>query len=275
MAQIQIVVDSTAYFTKEEIKKYDLRVVPLHVTFGDESEPEGFPGEFEDFYNRLVTSSEFPRTSQPSIEAFAQVFEEAVKDGKEVITLVLSSKVSGTFNSASVAAQMVGQDKISVIDSTTAVGNFKALAKRALELSEKGFGRQEIVNIINEEKLRTAVSLTVDNLEYLKRGGRLTSAQAFIGNMLNVKPIIGLIDGALEPIGKVRGKKKAIEHMISIIPDHVKEVTVCHILDEEEAVRVKELIEERFKGIKVYMDIIGPVIGSHLGPKAIGICTRW
>src|SRR5690554_5453961 len=102
MAQIQIVVDSTAYFTKEEIKKYDLRVVPLHVTFGDESEPEGFPGEFEDFYNRLVTSSEFPRTSQPSIEAFAQVFEEAVKDGKEVITLVLSSKVSGTFNSASV-----------------------------------------------------------------------------------------------------------------------------------------------------------------------------
>lgn len=275
MSQIQIVIDSTAYFTKEDIEQYNLVVVPLSVTFSGETKEEGFPGEFDEFYKRLMTSQDFPTTSQPSIDAFAKAYEDALAKGYEVLTIVFSQKLSGTYNSAKAAAMQLGEDKISVVDTATAVGNYKMLVKQAAAMAGKGFSRHQIVEAIDEEKLRTSINLTVDNLEYLKRGGRLSGAHAFIGNLLNVKPIIGLIDGALVPVTKVRGKKKALEYLVNNIPENVKEIIICHILDDEEAAWLKTAIEEKFKNVEIGVDKIGPVIGAHLGPKAIGVCSRW
>lgn len=275
MSNIRIVTDSTAYITKEYADINNIDIVPLLVDFEGNTDYEGYPGEFEEFYEKLKVSESFPKTSQPSTGAFAQVFKKAVEKDEEVIAIVISSKLSGTYNSASVAGEMVASNKISVIDSETTVSNLRILVERAKELAASGVSREEIVNTINEEKKRTGVNLTVDTLEYLKKGGRLSTGRALIGSILNIKPIISLIDGALMPTGKARGKSKAVEMMISNIPDNVTNISICHIFNMEEAEEVKGILEAKYPRLNITIDVIGPVIGSHLGPKAIGICYKW
>lgn len=275
MANIRIVTDSTAYILKEYAKSNNIEIVPLMVDFEGVTSAEGFPGEFEEFFNRLKTSESFPKTSQPSIGAFAQVFKAAVEKGEEVITIVISSKLSGTYNSASAAADMVAPNKISVIDSETSASNLRMFVEMAKELAASGVSREEIVNTINIEKKRTGINLTVDTLEYLKKGGRLSTGQALIGSILNIKPIIALIDGVLVPKGKARGKSKAIEMMISNIPEKVEKISICQIFNMEEALEIKEILKMKYPKVEITIDVLGPVIGAHLGPKAIGICFKW
>ncbi|MBC7960333.1 MAG: DegV family protein [Vallitaleaceae bacterium] len=275
MAKIRIVTDSTAYITKDYAATHDIKIVPLSVSFSGISEDEGYPGEFASYFEKLKNSQDFPTTSQPSIDAFAKVYEAAISEGFEVLTIVLSAKLSGTFSSASVAAEMVGLDKISVIDSETSAGNLKLLVNMALEGARNGLTRKEIVEFLETQKKKTGISLTVDTLDYLKKGGRLSSTQALIGSMLKVRPVIALVDGKLEPVGKVRGKNKALELMMEQIPDTVEKISICHIFALEEALLLKAQLETKFSKAEVVIDELGPVIGSHLGPKAIGICSKW
>lgn len=275
MPNIRIVTDSTGYISKEYANDNNIDIVPLMVDFEGNTSAEGFPGEFEDFFNRLKVSDSFPKTSQPSTGAFAQVFKRAVQNGEEIIAIVISSKLSGTYNSASVAASMVAPNKISVIDSGTSASNLRLLVKRAKELAVAGTSREEIVNIIEKEKKRTGINLTVDKLEYLKRGGRLSAGKAIIGSILNIKPVISLIDGALVEAGKTRGKGRAIEMMISNIPDNVVNISLCHIFNIEEVEEIRDILRAKYPNADITIDELGPVIGSHLGPKAIGICYKW
>lgn len=275
MANIQIVTDSTAYLPRELAREKEIEVVPLAVYFQEQVTNEGFPGEFEPFFEALKTSKDFPTTSQPSVEAFKTVYEKALNCDKEIIVLVISSKLSGTYNSASVAAKMVDENRISVIDSETTAANLRILVERAKELADEGQTRDEIVKIINEEKARMSINLTVDTLDYLKKGGRLTDVQAFIGSILNIRPIIALKEGKLVPVGKARGKSKAIEMMIANIPADVKIISICQILNLEESEQIKGLLAARFPHAFINIDDLGPVIGAHLGPKAIGICFVW
>ncbi|PKM94111.1 MAG: DegV family protein [Firmicutes bacterium HGW-Firmicutes-1] len=275
MSNIQIVTDSTAYMLREQAIEKEIEIVPLSVYFNGTVTNEGFPGEFNDFFEALMTSKDFPTTSQPSAEAFKSVYEKALACDKEVIVIVISSKLSGTYNSASVAAKMVDENRISVIDSETTASNLRILVERAKELSEEGKPREEIVKIINEEKSRMSINLTVDTLDYLKKGGRLTDIQAFIGSILNIKPIIALVEGKLVPVGKARGKSKAIDMMVSNIPMDVKIISICQISALEEAEQIKHILSSKFAHAHINIDDLGPVIGAHLGPKAIGICFTW
>ncbi len=275
MAKIQIVTDSTAYFPKDYAASQGIKVVPLWVTFSGVTEEEGYPGEFEAYFEKLKTSPDFPTTSQPSIEAFSKVYEEAIAQGCEVITIVISSGLSGTYNSASVAAEMIASDKISVIDSESTAANLMLLVNMAKEMVDKGLSRQEIVDILEATKKKTGISLTVDTLDYLKKGGRLSGTQALLGSILNVKPVIALINGKLEPVGKARGKSKAVELMIARVPENVEKISICHIYALDESLVIKAQLETRFPKAEVVIEELGPVIGSHLGPKAIGICSKW
>ncbi|HZK35027.1 MAG TPA: DegV family protein [Bacillota bacterium] len=273
MQKIQIVTDSTAYFSKEDADDLDIKVVSLSVHFEGETENEGFPGQFEAYYHKLKSSTEFPTTSQPSIETFEKVFGSALDKGMEVICLVISSALSGTYNSASAAARLTNPEKISIIDSRTSAANLKTLTRLAKDMAVAGMARAEIVDSIEKQKERMSLTLTVDTLEYLKRGGRLTGAQALLGSLLNVKPILELVDGKLIPVAKVRGKVKALNKMVEKVADDVTHITVCHILNEEEAVDIRKRLQERFPKIKIGLDELGPVVGSHLGPKGMGICS--
>jgi DegV family protein with EDD domain len=275
MAKVQIVTDSTAYFTKEYAEENDIKIVPLSVTFSGETKDEGFPGEFEDFYRKLQTSKDFPTTSQPPIEAFAKVYEEILTENKEIVTIVISEKLSGTYNSAMAAANMTAPDKISVIDSETTVSNLKMLVMIANDMAKQGKSREEIVETIEREKKKMNVVLAASTLEYLKRGGRLSATQATIGNLLNVKPIIGLKDGKLIAVAKVRGKNKAMEYLVDSVPENAVAITVLHILSHDDARQLYRKLQEKFPRIEIEIDEIGPVIGSHLDPGGVGVCSKW
>ena len=275
MSKIQIVTDSTAYLTKDEIKEYNIKVVPLMVHFQDQDIIEGSPGEFGEFFDKLKTSEDFPTTSQPSSGAFAKVFREAIDEGKEVIAITISSKLSGTYNSALIGGDMVDNDKVTVIDSHSSVANLKHMAIMAHKMALEGKSREEIRRAIEDQKTRMGIYLTVGTLEYLKKGGRLSGAQAFVGTILNVKPILKVINGVIEPVAKVRGKKKAIETIIGSIPEEVKTVYIPHIFNEEEALEIKSTLEKRFPNARLEITEIGPVVGGHLGPKVVGACFTW
>jgi len=270
--QIHIVTDSTAYIDKEFVKQHDVSIVPLYYNFEGKVEKEGFPGEFQPFFERLRQSSDFPTTSQPSVGDFKEVFESVIKKGKEVIAITISSKLSGTYNSAAAAANTIGGNKISVIDSQTTVANLRVLTEMAIDLVKQGLTKNQIIEKIERQKKRMGIRLTVGTLEYLKKGGRLTNVQATIGSFLNIKPVIALIDGKLESIAKVRGRKKAIEKMIEDIPKEVSKINISQIFAIDEALELKAMLKERHPLAEINIQEIGPVIGSHLGPQALGVC---
>jgi DegV family protein with EDD domain len=272
MSKIKIVTDSTAYIKKEYADLNGIEIVPLTIHFEGEAEKEGYPGEFEEFFKRLKESKSFPTTSQPSVGTFAEVFRELVESGNEVIAITMSGKLSGTFSSAQMAAEMIAPDKISVVDSRTTAANLKVLVEKLLTMVSESDDRIAIVDKIEKAKAKTGISLTVENLEYLKRGGRLTASQAFLGNLLKVKPIIALVDGALEPIENVRGKKKAIKRILESIPQNAEIISIAHILSQDEANEYKLIFENEFPNATIAIEEIGPVIGAHLGPKAMGFC---
>jgi len=274
MKKITLVTDSTAYIDTAFLEKEGIHRVPLCVNFEGETNPEGLPGEFDPFFKRLSESKDFPSTSQPSVGDFKTVYEDIFRKNpdSEIIVITISSKLSGTFNSAQSAAKMLESDKISVIDSYSSAANLRHLVTIANELIKEGKTREEVVESIEKQKIKGKVFLTVGTLNYLKKGGRLSGSQAAIGSLLNVKPIIALEEGALKPIDKVRGRKKALAKMVALIHEKPSHISICHIdaLDEAEAVSMQ--IQKKYPGVQVGIEQLGPVIGSHLGTKALGIC---
>lgn len=273
MSKIKIITDSTSYISKEYAEKENITIVPLNYVFGEENGKEGFPGEFDEYFEKLETTRLFPTTSQPSAGEFLDVFNMAFEDGyDEIIAILLSSKLSGTYNSAVLAKNILENKKITIIDSQNAASNLKFLVEDAVEMVKEGKLSEEIESYINTKKVEMYVYLTTETLEYLSRGGRLSALQSTVGNLLNIKPIIELKNGELTLLEKLRGKNKAISAIIDKVPTNVKRIGICHILNVEEAQKFKNILEEKFPEAEVSIDELGPVIGSHLGPKGIGIC---
>lgn len=273
MASIKIITDSTSYISKDFAEKMDLSIVPLNYIFDGKTEREGFPGEFDEFYEKLQGTKLFPTTSQPAAADFLTKYKKAFDQGyDEIIAILLSSKLSGTYNSAVLAKNILEDERITIIDSIQAASNLRFLVEDALKMAASGKTKGEIVEYIERKKNSMDVYLTVDTLEYLRRGGRLTGIQSAIGEVLNIKPIIQLKDGELKLLEKVRGKNKAINAIRSKIPNSIEKIGICHILNEKEALKLKEDLQDRFPKANISIDVLGPVIGCHLGPKAMGIC---
>lgn len=272
MPKITIVTDSTSYFTKAEAERKKIEVVPLSVTLDEITQKEGFPGEYSEYFERLKSSKHFPTTSQPSTGDFVQVYEKALNQGNEVLAIVISSKISGTYNSASVAAKIVSPDKITVVDSLSSAANLKWMADIAAKMAENDAERTEIVAEIERIKKGSGIHLTVDTLEYLRKGGRLSSAQAILGTMLNIRPVISLIDGELCATGKARGLNNACHMIADKIRLQPRHIAICHIFNDEAASKMKTELIGRWPNVDITIEEIGPVIGSHLGPGAIGVC---
>lgn len=273
MSKIKIITDSTGYITKEYAEKENITVVPLNYVFDEISYKEGFKGEFDEFFERLGSTKLFPTTSQPSAGEFVDAFENAFEDDyDEIVAILISSKLSGTYNSAMLAKNILEDKSITIIDTLTSASNLRFLVEDAVKMAKEGKTSEEIKSFIDEKKNKMQVYLTADTLEYLSRGGRLSTVQATVGNLLNIKPIIQLKDGELSLLEKTRGKNKAIAGIIAKIPEDVSKIGLCHALNIEEANKLKNTLNEKFPNALITLDELGPVIGSHLGPKAIGIC---
>jgi DegV family protein with EDD domain len=277
---IKIVTDSTAYLSEATAREHDIRVVPLYVHFGEEAFKEGVEISDKEFYARLKEAPTLPTTSQPSAGEFHQVFEELTEAGHEIVTLTISSKLSGTWNSAMAAKEMLPGANISVVDTfSTAVG-LHLMVNAAIEAAAAGTTREEIVERIEEIKKTSQLWFVVDTLEYLAKGGRIGNARAFMGTLLKVKPILTLQDGAIEPCEQVRSKPKALARMIEIAQEYVgskgpqAKVAVLNALVPAEAEALGQELVEQMGCAPPLVGDLGPVIGTHTGPGVVGIALH-
>lgn len=276
---IKIVTDSTAYLPEPVIREHDIRVVPLCVHFGEEAFKEGVELSNEEFYTRLKAAPELPTTSQPSAGEFRQVFKELVEAGHEIVTLTISSRLSGTWNSAMAAKEMLPDAGISVIDTESTSIGLHLMVGAALQAIAAGATRQEVVDQIEEIKERICVFLVVDTLEYLAKGGRIGNAKAFMGTLLKVKPILALQDGVIEPVEQVRSKRKALARMLELVEGHLgangrqARVGLANALVPEEARAFGQEVQARLGCPEPFVSDLGPVIGTHTGPGVIAVAA--
>ncbi len=270
---IRLIVDSASDYITEEIEKRNMTVVPVQIAMGDHNYLDGVNLTKDQFYDMLVSTKEFPKTSQPSPDTYLSLFEDAKKKGDEVLCITLSSALSGTYQSALIAKQMAEYDDIYIIDSLSATGGIRLLAERAVSLIKEGKPIKEIVNILEEAKGRIFILAIVDTLEYLCMGGRVSKTVATIGGLANIKPIITVTrEGTVDVVGKKRGLNKAINHIV----DTVKELEIDENYDVYSIFTYGEegvsKLEEELKDVAKFQRIqIGPTIGAHVGPGTFGI----
>lgn len=274
--KIAIVTDTTAYIPEETIEKYNIHTIPLSVVFGDESFREGIDITTEEFYQKVKESKELPSTSQPAIGLFLELYEELSKQYDAIISIHLSKKISGTYDAAISAGNMAEHVKVYPFDSglsAMAQGFYTIVAS---ELAEEGKTPKEIIEHITDMKKRSKAYFMVDDLSHLQRGGRLTSAQAIVGSLLHIKPILHMPEGQIIPFEKIRTRKKAIKRIMSILEEEAKEKTIgrvvfIHANNESAAITLQQEFQEKHPEIESMVSYFGPVLGTHLGEGAIGV----
>ena len=273
---IRIVVDSTSDLTDEIIEKYNIKMVPLTVNFENESFLDKVELSTKEFFEKLEVAEKLPTTTLVSPGAFVEVFSEILMEGDQVLGLFIASELSGTYDSARMAKNMIGSDDIHIIDTrSVCLGSF-ALILEAIKLVEQNKPIEEIVDELERLKEKVVVAAALDTLKYLEKGGRLTKGQAVLGTLLNIKPIIGVKDGKITVIDKIRGKNKAIKWFDEWIEKNNydlsdKTVLLFHGRAYEQLKLLRDAIEKKYRIKNIIEQEIGAVIGTHAGPGVLGI----
>lgn len=268
---IKIITDSTADIPPELLEKYDIRRVPLSVIIGDKSYKDWEEMSPKEFYRIIRETDIIPQTSQVTPNTFMEVYKEEIEKGNSIISIHLTSKASGTYQSALIAKETLNEGDITVIDSKGYSLGIGLMALEAAKMAKEGKTKDEIVNKVYDMIDRMRYIFSVDSLDYLRKGGRLSYAQAFIGGMLNIKPILWVRDGELEVIDKVRGSKKVIEKFLDYMSSFRNDfqdqtIAIVHCDNVEMALQIKEAITQRFKVGDIIVGEVGCVIGAHAGP---------
>jgi DegV family protein with EDD domain len=270
-----IVLDSTSDFPDAQERFPNMRVVPLYVNFGAESFRDHVDIGSADFYERLRTAPGLPTTSQPTPQDFLDVLEE-LRTYERIYSLHLSSKLSGTYQSAVTAAGEVGGDRVRVVDSETASLAVSLLALAIQRRLARGTTDEEVEAVIARFKEENGVVFTVATLEYLKKGGRIGRAAALAGTLLNVKPILSVDDGVVHPIGKVRGRQKALEEFARVFTSSTANVpglrvAIAHADAPEWIEVLSDLVAKARPQAEIELvENLGAVVGTHAGPGAVG-----
>ncbi len=276
MPRTAIVTDSTTYIPQDLVKKYGIYVAPQQIIWGTETFRDGVDMSPTRFYERLKSDKENPKTSQASPGTFKELFSEALKSADSVLAIVLSNKLSQTFNSANLAKSEFPGAQIEVVDSlaTAMATGFMALA--AARAAADGKSLAELKKMTEDNISKVGVVFVVDTLDYLHRGGRIGGAQKFIGNALNVKPVLELRDGRVEPLERVRTKKKAVEFMLNTIAGRVAgkgalQLATLHANAEAEARELLAAATEKMKPAETLFTEVSPAVGAHTGPGTVGL----
>ncbi len=269
-----IVTDSTAYIPKDVREKYNIHMIPLTVILGSEVYEEEKELTASEFYEEIKTK-ELPTTSQPSIGKFVELFEKLSENYDEVISIHLSSGISGTYQGAISAGDMVDGITVFAFDTEVScmVQGFYAI--EAAKLVRAGKTAAEIMPILDELKETSHAYFMVDDLSNLQRGGRLSSAQAIIGSLLQVKPLLHFKDKLIVPFEKIRTKKRAMKRIVELLREATNGdsyyAVIIHANREEEAKEWKAELEQEFPNIEFSLSYFGAVIGTHLGEGSMGL----
>ena len=267
---VKIIVDSTADLQPQQ--KARVRVVPLTVNFGQEEFVDGVTITHREFYEKLATCEALPTTSQATPAAFDRVFSQVAADGDSAVVLTLASALSGTYQSAMIAASEY--ENIHVVDSGSVAIGIGILTQRALELADEGLEAPEIARILTQEAQKIRIVAILDTLEYLKKGGRVSKTVAFAGALLNIKPIISVAEGQIGMLAKARGTKQGNKLMMSQIEamgaDLSRPVMLGFTGVSDEAMKTYLADSAAFWGDAAGdYTMIGSVIGTHAGPGAV------
>ena len=271
---VRIIVDSTSDLTSAA--KERVIVIPLTVHFGSEEYMDGITIDHKTFYEKLVNDKALPSTSQATPAAFEDQFRRIQDTGDSAVVITLSAKLSGTYQSAVIAAE--NYESIHVMESGSVAIGSGILVEWALQLADEGMDAAAIVNRLEEEKHKLRVVAVVDTLEYLKRGGRVSKTVAFAGNLLNIKPILGIIDGEIQMLSKARGAKQAFSLLNSEIEkaggvDFSRPAMLGYTgLSEDQLLAYRQSSQDFWdQASSISSTIIGSVIGTHAGPGAVAV----
>ncbi len=270
---LRIITDTASDISIEKAKQLNVELMPLTVRFGDDSYKTLYELTIKEFYEKLAASDELPKTAQVNPFEFEEKFNEVIDAGDEAIVILLSSALSGTYQSAVIAVDNLETDKITVIDSLTVAGAEGLLVHMAAKLRDEGKSRQEVVDAINSYIPRTRLFLVLDTLEYLKKGGRISPTIAFVGEAIKLRPIVTIADGKVTIADKCKGDKAAIKRLLAKLDDIPKDDISPIIVGNADCAEKSESLIAALsdKGYDIYDNFdIGCVVGTYAGPNALG-----
>ena len=276
MSRVYIVTDSTADLTEEEVKQFEISIFPINISIDDENYIDGVTITKEEFKEKMIASAELPKTAQPSIGRFVEVYDELGKNGDSVISIQMMRSISGTVDAARQAADIT-ETNVTVVDSDFTSRSMGMIVKEAAKAAQDGKTVEEILEIIEDAKNRTTLYLTVVNLDNLIKGGRISQLMGMFSNLLNIKLFLQVINGKIEIIQKGRGLKSLqkkydeIFEQMKSAPNGIQEIGIMHAglsdFNEGNIARVREL----FPDVPLTIVTTSPIIMSHTGVDAMAI----
>lgn len=269
-----IITDLASDILTSEAEKWNLKLVTTTSCFQDETFTENTPETFERFYEKLETSHELPVSSQPSPSEYVKLFEEAKSQDEDVLVICVSSRLSGTYNSAMLAKNISEYDNVYIVDSLQATVSLRLLVMYALRLRDQGMNIQEIYEKVLVQRYKIQLYGVPENLIYLKKGGRVPKVLANIADTFKLKPILTIHDGLIESIKNVRGEKSAMSFIVEaslsdLNMDSSFPLAIAHSHDMPKAEKMKAQLLEKRPELHTMIYEIGPAIGTHVGPRGI------
>lgn len=268
---IAIVTDSTISITREEAERLGVFLVSDQYSVNGRTYLEGFADENGDFEARIFRDPEVCKTSQPPVASFVQVFEELRQKDMEVLCIVISSRLSGTYSSACIAAREVDRAHIAVVDSLSTSGGLWLLAKAARTLIDTRGSLQETVEKLEALRDKTGIVFSVNDMAALRRSGRLGIVPQSVGTVLNIRPVLMCIKGTIVARGTARGTAERVKALVSRVPQNAKEIVVHHLGERESVEPLYQAVLRRFPEASVQVAKLGPVLGIHLGAGTVGV----
>ncbi|MWV44070.1 DegV family EDD domain-containing protein [Paenibacillus sp. HJL G12] len=277
MSKVKIFADSTCDLPRAWLSENDIGLIPLYVTFGDQTYKDGVDITTPQLYAKVNETGRLPKTAAPSPADFIQAFAPSIEEGRNIVYISLSSELSSTHQNALIAAEEFPEGKVTVIDSLNLSTGIGLQVMKAVKAADEGKSPREIADLIEKVKPLVETEFVIDSLDYLYKGGRCSGMQNLVGSLLKIRPVIKVVGGKMTPAYKVRGKReKALEQMLHNALDKRDQmdndlIFVTHSLAEEDAKELKRVLEEKTGAREVAISDAGCVISSHCGAKTIGI----
>lgn len=277
MSKVKIFADSTSDLPAGWKSQYQIGIIPLYVVFEDKTYRDGLDITPLDLYSKVESGGSLPKTTAPSPRDFMEQFAPHIEHGEDIVYISLSSKLSSTYQNALIAASEFPEGRVHIVDSLNLCSGIGLLVMKAVRAAEQGMSATEIVSLLETCRPLVETEFVIDTLEYLYKGGRCSGMQNFIGSLLQIRPVLKVVDGNIIPAYKVRGKKeKAVQQMLDNALANVGEmdkdlIIVAHTLAEEEALRLAAILREQTGAREVAVAEAGCVISSHCGPHTVAI----
>ncbi|MCY4365318.1 MAG: DegV family protein [Chloroflexi bacterium] len=273
---VRVVTDSTSDLPPALAEELNITVVPANVVIDDVTYRDGIDMTSDEFYQRLVNGPRLPTTSQPSVGTFQAAYQEILDQGDEIVSIHVSGKLSGTVNSAEQARASIGADApVEVVDSGGASIALALIVAAAAEAAGDSSSRQELADQVRRDLPRTSATFALDTLEYLQKGGRIGKAQAFVGSLLSVKPILTLADGEVHPLERPRNHQRAMRRLVEMTREKAPaaRVGVVYSTDEQWAAELRASLSDLVPEDKIMTVRFGPALGTYVGPRAVGVAV--